>query len=117
MSADKKDLDKPDYSLIPKVFMDEVARCMMAGAVKYQRHQYLKGHKATQLIAAAERHLKELQEGEDVDLDSSERLGQYVLHAAAVAANMLMYIHEDDEGTLIDDRITGLDCLSLHHLQ
>lgn len=96
--------NKPDYSLLPRVFMDQVSYVMMAGAEKYGRYNYTKGHDMTQLLAAAERHLKALQEGEDIDKDCSERIGVDVSHAANVAANMLMLLHQTDLGTITDDR-------------
>jgi hypothetical protein len=96
--------NKPDYSLLPKAFLDQVAYCMMAGADKYGRYNYLKGHKINQLTAAAGRHLKAIESGEDIDEDTSERVNKQVHHAAAVAANMLMLLHQKEENTLTDDR-------------
>lgn len=100
---DKQD-NKPDYSLLPKVFMDQTSFVMMAGAEKYGRYNYTKGHDISQLIAAAERHLKCIQDGEDIDKDCSDRVGVDVHHAANVAANMLMLLHQRELGTLTDDR-------------
>lgn len=100
---DKAD-NKPDYSLVPKVFMDQVSYVMMAGAEKYGRYNYTKGHNMSQLISAAERHLKCIQECEDIDKDCSDRIGVEVYHAANVAANMLMLLHQTELSTIIDDR-------------
>jgi hypothetical protein len=100
---DKKDL-RADLSLLPKAFNNQVAYGMMAGAEKYGRYNYLKGHNINQLIAAAKRHLDLLQEGEDIDTDTSKRVGVDVHHAALVATNMLMLLHQLEQGTLIDDR-------------
>jgi hypothetical protein len=74
--------NKPDYSLLPKVFMDQVSYCMMAGAEKYGRYNYTKGHNINQLLAASGRHLKAIQEGEDVDQDTTDRVNETVYHAA-----------------------------------
>jgi hypothetical protein len=106
LGASKNDkLDnKPDYSLLPKVFMDQVSFVMMAGAEKYGRYNYTKGHNMSQLLAAAERHLKAIQEGEDIDKDCSDRVGIDIHHAANVAANMLMLLHQLELSTIIDDR-------------
>lgn len=98
MNADKFDGGKPDYSLLPKVFCDQVAYVMMYGATKYGAGNYLKGHRLTQLTAAAGRHLKELEEGNDVDEETG------LTHAAQVCANMLMLMHQQQIGTLKDDR-------------
>lgn len=98
-------LVKPDYSYIPRVFMDQLSYCMMAGAKKYGRGNYLDGYSMNELTAAATRHLKLMEEGEDIDQDCTERLGKPVTHAACVAASMLMLLHMQQYGTLIDDRI------------
>ena len=106
MSADKNDKQdlKPDYSLIPKSFMDGVAYSMMAGELKYGRNNYTEGHKITQLTAAATRHLKQIEAGELVDEDTSDRLQREVTHMGCVAASMLMLIHQLELGTSVDDR-------------
>lgn len=96
--------NKPDYSLLPREFLDEVAYVMQAGAIKYGRYNYCKGHNSSQLTSAATRHIKAIEAGEDFDKDCSERIGRDVSHAACVAANMLMYLHQKSLGTLEDDR-------------
>ena len=113
---------KPDYSLIPKSFMDAVSYVMMAGQFKYLRDNYKKGHTSNQLTAAAGRHLKLIEQGEDVDLDTTKRLREgctniegvfspgygdnspEVLHWACVAASALMAMEQIRLGTHIDDR-------------
>jgi hypothetical protein len=100
--------NKPDYSLIPKVALDQLAYCMMAGAQKYGRYNYARGHTTTQLIAAAQRHLASLLENEDHDTDVSDRAGVKVHHLACVMANCLMYLHQEELGTLTDDRFKGV---------
>lgn len=100
---DTKD-NKPDYSLIPKVLMDQLAYCMMAGAAKYGRYNYTKGHNICQLTAAATRHIKQIEAGEDIDSDTSERVGVDVYHWANVAACCLMALHQAELDTLEDDR-------------
>lgn len=105
-SAAKDDVidNKPDYSLIPKVLLDQLSYAMMAGAQKYDKFNYTKGHNITQLTAAATRHLKQIEAGEDIDKDISDRVGVDVHHAAAVCANMLMLLHQLELETLKDDR-------------
>lgn len=110
MSADKNDKidNKPDYSLLPKIFMDQVAYVMQAGALKYGEFNYTKGHTIRQLTAAAARHLKLIEAGEDIDADTSGRLGIDIHHAACVCANMLMLLHQLELGTSVDNRLTGV---------
>ena len=100
---DKKD-NKPDLSLLPKVFKAQVAYPMMVGITKYGRYNYTQGHNICQLISAAERHLDEIKDGVDYDPECSESAGVKVHHAGCVAANMLMLLHQLELGTLIDDR-------------
>lgn len=95
---------KPDLSLLPEIFCNQVAYVMMAGASKYGKFNYTKGHDLTQLTSAAVRHLKRMEAGEDLDQDTSERLGIEITHAACVCANMLMLLHQMQLGTLVDDR-------------
>lgn len=111
MSASKNDRtdNKPDYSLLPKVFMDQVSYVMMAGAKKYGKWNYTKGHELTRLTSAAVRHIKAIEAGEDVDGDTSERLGIAIHHWACVAANALMALHQLELGTLKDDRFVPED--------
>jgi hypothetical protein len=90
--------------------MDQIAYTMMAGAQKYGRYNYTLGHNITQLTAAATRHLKLIESGEDVDKDCTERLGApgiEILHWACVAASALMAIHQLELGTAKDDRYKG----------
>ena len=96
--------NKPDYSLIPKVLLDQIAYVMMAGQDKYGRYNYTKGHKINQLTSAAARHLKHIEDNEDLDKDTSDRVNQEIHHAACVCANMLMLLHQRELGTLEDDR-------------
>lgn len=100
---DKADM-KPDYSIIPKVVMDQLSYVMMAGQEKYGRHNYTKGHNITQLTAAVCRHAKQIESGEDIDKDTSERIGKDIYHWACIMASGLMAIHQMELGTLKDDR-------------
>lgn len=113
---------KPDYSLIPKSFMDQMAAVMLAGLYKYLRNNYRKGHSSNELTAAVVRHAKEIESGADIDQDTTQRLidGCYdlngdwhsgfgesapkVLHWACIAASALMAIEQIRLGTHRDDR-------------
>ncbi len=116
---------KPDYSLIPESFMDQVAYALMAGQMKYLRDNYRKGHTSNQLTSAAGRHLKKIEKGEDIDADTTARLrdgctdlegkfnkgygdkAKQVYHWACVAASALMALEQIELGTHIDDRFKG----------
>ncbi len=96
--AAKNDHKKPDLSLLPKIFMEEVARAFQVGEVKYGRYNYCKGHNASQLVAAAQRHMTAWFEGEEHDpVDGQHHLG-------AAGACLAMMLRQQQLGTMIDDR-------------
>jgi hypothetical protein len=97
-NASKNDQDKIDLSLIPSIALKEEAKAFMVGERKYNRYNYCKGHKASQLIAAALRHLAAWNEGEENDpIDGQHHLGS----ARACCA---MILRQMELGTLKDDR-------------
>lgn len=96
--ASKNDKEKVDLSLIPKISNTEHAKAFMVGERKYSRYNYCKGHKASQLVAAAKRHLDawfECEERDPVD-------GQH--HLGSVMACCSMILRQQELGTLKDDR-------------
>lgn len=96
--ASKNDSAKIDLSLIPKISNIEHAKAFMVGEKKYGRYNYCKGHKASQLIAAAKRHLDAWFEGENHDpIDGQHHLG-------SVMACCSMILRQQELGTLKDDR-------------
>lgn len=99
---------KADMSLLPEVFLIQTARAMMAGEKKYGTFNYLKGHKIRQLTSAICRHAKKIEGGEWWDSDTTGCIGQPVSHLACIAANVLMALHQDEEGTLIDNTFKGI---------
>lgn len=95
---------KPDLSLNPSIAEIQMAYAFMAGAKKYGVFNYTKGHQARQLLAAAKRHINQILSGEDYDKDCSERIGIPVHHWGCVMACGGMYLHQEQLGTLTDDR-------------
>lgn len=98
MSGVKDDSGKVDLSLVSPVLQEGVARCMMLGAEKYGRHNYLSGFKYTRLLASLKRHLLSVERGEDYDEESG------LHHLFHVAANVQMLVDNLDNETLEDDR-------------
>lgn len=97
-SASKNDKDKVDLSLIPRISNIEHAKAFMIGEKKYGRYNYTKGHKASQLVAAAKRHLDAWFEGEEHDpIDGQHHLG-------SVMACCSMILRQQELGTIKDDR-------------
>lgn len=96
--ASKNDQEKPDLSLLPKILLEEISKAYMVGEKKYGRYNYCKGHKQSQLIAAAIRHLTAYFEGEECDpIDGQSHLG-------AAGASIGMLLRQRQLGTSIDDR-------------
>lgn len=106
MSALKKDKQdgKPDLSLLYSRTLEECAYALMAGEIKYGRWNYCEGHEASRLAAAAMRHLLAYLWDGDIDADSTKRLGRPVTHLGCAMANISMLLHQQDLGTLKDDR-------------
>lgn len=97
-SAKKNDSEKIDLSLIPLISRLEHARAFMVGEKKYGRYNYELGHDASQLAAAAERHLSAWFNGEERDpVDGQHHLG-------SVMACCSMILRQMELGTLRDNR-------------
>ena len=97
----KFDTNKPDHSLLPPEFLDEVAKAFMNGETKYGRYNFTNGIKVTRLLAAALRHINAYSWGENNADDSKlNHLG----HAGASIAMALWMIKNRPE---LDDRYKG----------
>lgn len=96
--AAKNDKEKVDLSLIPMISHIEHAKAFMVGERKYNRYNYCKGHKASQLVGAMLRHATAYFNGEDHDpVDGQHHLG-------SVMACCSMILRQAELGTLKDDR-------------
>lgn len=96
--AAKNDQAKPDLSLLPQILLIEIAKAFMVGEKKYGRYNYTKGHQASQLVAAALRHMTAWNDGEEHDPAD----GQH--HLGAVGACIGMILRQQQLGTLKDNR-------------
>lgn len=97
MSGRKDDTGKRDLSLVPRVAVDALAEALEVGARKYSRMNYAAGLEAHRMVSAMLRHVFAWYEGEERDPD-----GQ--LHLGSVMANCAMILHQQQLGTLKDDR-------------
>lgn len=84
----KHDQAKPDLSLLPKEFLDEVAFAFMYGENKYGRYNYANGLAWHRVIAAGFRHLSAFNSGEDKDVESGLN---HLSHLGACCAMLLVY--------------------------
>ena len=66
----KHDEEKPDFSLIDAEWLEEVAKVMTFGKVKYDAHNWRKGLAISRLLSAALRHLWAVVRGEDYDAET-----------------------------------------------
>lgn len=84
----KHDQQKPDLSLLPREFLDEVAFAMQYGETKYGRYNYTGGMAWHRIIAASLRHITAFAGGEDNDPESGvSHLG----HAGACVLMLCVY--------------------------
>lgn len=69
-AAIKFDGSKPRMELLPAVAIEEIAKVLTFGAVKYDSWNWAKGFKWSRLLGAALRHLFAFMRGEDKDPES-----------------------------------------------
>jgi Domain of unknown function (DUF5664)/Domain of unknown function (DUF4406) len=103
-TSNPKDLvgvTKPQLNLVPSSLIIHVAKAMENGAAKYGPYNWRdKKVRTTIYIAAAQRHLLSLLDGEDFAQDSG------IHHAAHAAACMGIILDALECGCLINDRPT-----------
>jgi len=90
---------KPPLNLVPPALLIHTSMAMADGARKYGAYNWrLKQVRYTVYLAAIERHLAALKDGED---DSSDA---HTHHAAHIAACCAIILDAMEGGNLIDDR-------------
>lgn len=94
----KKDQGKPQHDLIPYESLDEIAKVLTFGCLKYSRSDWAKGIKFSRLLSAAYRHMGKFNAGEDID---NESLLPHVAHAAT---NLIMLLYLIKHNPAMDDR-------------
>lgn len=93
----KHDAGKLDLTLIPPALLEEVAKVLMHGARKYDRHNWTKVPDAPHRYAAALlRHVLAWQKGESHDPESGRH---HLAHAACCIAFLLAF---EQAGRAID---------------
>jgi hypothetical protein len=90
---------KPDTSLVPPILVLQTALAFEDGAAKYGAFNWrTKPVKTRVYIAAAQRHLSQYLDGEDIDPVSG------VHHLAHASACLAIMLDAEGVGNLIDDR-------------
>jgi hypothetical protein len=92
--------NKPDFSLIPLVTLEDEARVWMYGKRKYAAWNWAKGMDWSIPLACALRHLSAFQQGEDIDPESGL---PHLAHAMCNLRMLTLYSRNYPEG---DDRPT-----------
>jgi Domain of unknown function (DUF5664) len=92
--------NKPDFSLIPLVTLEDEARVWEYGARKYAKNNWMKGQAWSVPLACALRHLAAWQSGETVDAESGV---SHLAHAICNLRMLTLYATTYPEG---DDRPT-----------
>lgn len=92
--------NKPNFSLIPLVTLEDEARVWEYGAKKYARNNWMKGQAWSIPLACALRHLAAWQSGETVDKESGVN---HLAHAICNLRMLTLYETTYPEG---DDRPT-----------
>lgn len=91
---------KPDLSLVTAAMMEGIAAALANGAVKYGRGNWRQTPvRALVYTAAAARHIKAWEDGEDAATDSG------VHHLDHAIASLCIMRDAARAGTLIDDRV------------
>jgi len=94
----KYDSDKPPMDLLPYDSLVEVAKVLGFGKSKYGAYNWRGGISYSRLIAAAQRHLGQFNEGQDLDDESN------TLHVANAACNLMFLIWMHKHRPDLDDR-------------
>lgn len=102
-TAQRFDIGKPRFSLIPPYPLEEVAKVLTMGALKYSDRNWEKGMKWTRCIDSLERHLNAFKKGENVDPESG------LPHLAHVCVNSMFLLQYEKTYPQGDDRKLSSD--------
>jgi hypothetical protein len=94
----KFDDEKPPFDLIPYEALEEIAKVLKHGMIKYQRANWAKGIAYSRLIAAAMRHLNQYNSVCDKDEESG------LDHASHAATNLVFLLWMIKNRPDLDDR-------------
>lgn len=86
--AYRADLGKPRYDLLSSIALDEWARVMTFGALKYDPNNWRKGMDWSRVIGSMSRHVAAFNAGQTIDPESGLN---HMAHVMANAAFLLEY--------------------------
>lgn len=99
----KFDKDKPRVDLLPAVALEEIAKVLTFGSVKYDSWNWTKGFQWSRLLGAALRHLLAYMRGEDVDKESG------LSHLSHLGCCVMFLIWHEKFRKDLDDRFVDPD--------
>lgn len=82
----KFDDNKPDFSLLSPIAIEQIAKVMTKGQVKYGSHNWRNGIQFNRLYAAMQRHLNSWHSGDHKDPETG------LSHLAHAACNLMMLL-------------------------
>lgn len=94
----KYDGSKAKHDLLPYEALDEIAKVLTAGEVKYAAGNWANGIEMRRLISAAYRHLGQFNSGEDYDSETN------TLHLANACCNLMFAIWMYKNRSDLDNR-------------
>lgn len=95
--AKKYDQEKPKYSIMPVLAVNEVMKAFTYGASKYGKYNYSGGMEYSRYVDAAIRHINDFLACEDIDESGNTHLSHAV-------ASLMMLMDNIALGTGTDDR-------------
>jgi hypothetical protein len=102
-SAIKFDSEKPRMDLLPTVALEEIAKVLTFGAVKYSSWNWAQGLKWSRLLGAACRHLFAYMRGEDKDKETG------LSHLAHLGCCVVFLLWHEKFRKDLDDRFKDPD--------
>lgn len=97
-SGIKYDEHKPRWDLLPYDALQEIAKVMTYGAIKYEPRNWEKGMSWSRVFASMQRHLSAWFHGNDVDYESK------MSHLAHAACGIMYLLAFECRENGIDDR-------------
>lgn len=95
----KFDSEKLPIHLVDPVIIEEIAKVMKHGAVKYGENNWRAGLPLTRYYSATQRHLLSWLKGEELDQSG-------INHLSHAAANIMMMLYQLKNEPDLDDRFT-----------
>lgn len=98
--ATKFDNQKPRFSLVPQLALDEVIKGFEHGASKYGVYNYSLGMDYTRYFDAAQRHMRAWLQGEDIDESGIHHLALAACNNLMLLENILTNMGTDNRNTI-----------------